>query len=123
MSGGFTWGTYVTDDGRPFSLRVNDTYFSAEERGWTGADGFGYFPLPRQWLPRRVIGIDLDGHPQTAIAATLESLIWTGESSSFAVLGNDGALVVCTVIGRLAEDLTRAPAAAALTAQRRGPRS
>jgi len=109
MASEFVWGEYIDDDGGIWAIKVNATYFDAIERGWFADDGTGHPPLPRQWKPRRVVGVDEFGHGQTAVSPRTDTLIWTGASSSFAVLGNDGSTIVCTVVGRLAEVTSARP--------------
>jgi len=109
MAQGFVWGIYVADDDSAWALRVNATYFSHTERGWDDATGTGLDPLPRQWVPRKVIGLDQNGHPQTAVSPRTDTLLWTGQSSSFSILGNDGSTILCSVIGRLAENTRARP--------------
>lgn len=109
MASDFIWGEYVDDDGGIWALRVNATYFGHSERGWSPDDGTGHPPFPRQWKPRVVLGVDIEGHGQRAISPTTASLIWTGDSSSFSVLGNDGSTILCTVVGRLGEVTSSRP--------------
>jgi len=104
MPSSFIWGEYFDDVGGIWLLRVNSTYFGHVERGWLADDGTGHPPMPRQWKPRRVVGVDFLGHGQTAVSPTTSSLIWTGQSSTFSVLGNDGSTLLCTVVGRLEEE-------------------
>jgi hypothetical protein len=109
MPSQFTWGQYFDDNGGIWAVRVNSTYFGHVERGWTFEDDPNRPPMPRQWLPRRVVGIDEFGHGQTAVSPSTDSLIWSGQSSSFSILGNDGSIILCTVIGRLEENTSKRP--------------
>jgi len=103
MPRGFVWGRYVDNFGNTWALRVDADYATMDERGWDTTNITGLFPLPRGWLPRRVVGVDETGRLQSAISATTDSLLWSGLSSSFAIEANDGSLVICTVTGFEAE--------------------
>jgi hypothetical protein len=100
---GFTWGYYVSDDGNTYAFRVDSDYFGMPERGWTGPAASGTFVYPRGWTPRKVIGIDSDGHKLFAYVATTTADLWTGAAATFTVYGTDELPHTYTVIQRLAE--------------------
>jgi len=107
MTRGFVWGVYIDDSGQPWAKRVDADQVDDPDRGWTLAPG-GMFPFPREWLARRVQGIDDTGRTQVVVVATLDAPLWTGAATAFTVEANDGTLVVAQVIGRLGER-TRGP--------------
>lgn len=104
---GFRWGVYVTDDEASYALQVDAAYLAMPERGWTPADGLGLDPLPRTWLPRKVRGVDADGHRQEAIVARLDADLWTGVTLEFTVEGSDLVLRTVTVTEYLQEEIRR----------------
>ena len=102
MSRGFVWGIYVDDQGLQWAKRVDADQLDDPDRGWERAVE-GMVPLPREWLARRVEGIDDSGRGQATVVARLDAPLWTGDVSTFTVEANDGTLVVATVTSRLGE--------------------
>jgi len=103
MARGFLVSEYVDDDGVPWRLNVEATYATDPPRGWTTGLTPGLPPLPREWSPRVVVGVDSTGRKQRARVATLQADLWTGVASSFTFLGNDGILRQAVVIQRIGE--------------------
>jgi len=103
------WAVYESDVGVSFALRVDADYAQAAERGWTTNGVQALEPYPRAWLARRVIGIDDSGRRQSAVVASVNALLWNGQSSSFSIFGSDGIEYVCTVIEFLQERTEPAP--------------
>jgi len=107
MTRGFVWGVYVDDLGVAWAKRVDADQLEDADRGWTVAPA-GLSPLPREWLARRVQGIDDTGRTQTTVVATLDAPLWVGSVSTFTVEANDGTVVAANVVARLGE-LRRTP--------------
>jgi hypothetical protein len=103
MPRGFVWGVYVDDGGGVWRLAVNADYLDQPQRGWVVADPDVTAPLPRSWLPRKVIGVTDDGRRRAAIVASLAADLWTGTSSSFEIEGSDQVFYPCSVIGSRGE--------------------
>ena len=106
MPRGFDWAVYETDDGRLFALRVDADSVSRGDRGWLTANVSQTNPLPRSWLPRIVVGIDVQGHIRHTRIGRLDAPLWTGASLTFVYEANDGSTQTATVIGRRQERLT-----------------
>lgn len=103
MPRSFLNSEYLDDDGVPWRLRVRADYALDPNRGWVTGETPGLPPLPRLWLPRRVVGVDASGRVQHAIIATTSAPLWTGAASSFLFIGNDGATYAATVTGHQGE--------------------
>ena len=103
MPRGFVWAVYVDDDGGQWGLLVDADYVQDADRGWITDGAETLFPMPRQWLPRKVIGIDELGRTQYAIAGSLAAAIWTGLVPTFVFTANDGISRVADITGRLQE--------------------
>jgi hypothetical protein len=100
---GYVWAVYHDDNGTAWSLRVDRDYADMGERGWVLVGDVFPPVFGRGWAPRRVLGYDELGHQQTAIVATTEADLWTGETTQFTILGTDELAHTCTVIGRMQE--------------------
>jgi hypothetical protein len=100
---GYVWCVYQDDNAFIWRLRVNEDYVIQPERGWVLADVDATFPLPRLWLPRKVVGVDEEGRRRHATVATLEADLWTGAVASFLIEGSDQAFRPCQVIASLDE--------------------
>ena len=94
---------YVDDDGIPWRLLVDADYGLDVNRGWTTGLTPGLPPFPRQWEPRRVIGIDPSGRKQSTRIAALDAPLWTGEATAFFFTATDGFNYAATVIARVGE--------------------
>lgn len=103
MIRGYSWAKYTADDGSQWALLVDADYISQPERGWGEGDAEGLYPVPRGWLPRKVMGIDSSGRIQTAIVASVDAPLWTGAVSTFSVESTDGTTATCVVTKRLQE--------------------
>jgi hypothetical protein len=103
MPRGYVWATYFDDNEEAWALQVNAEYVGMQERGWQTANVQLVHPMPRGWLPRKVFGYDVDGNRCWAVIPDVASLLWTGASSSFAIITNDGAVAIVTVAGRVSE--------------------
>jgi hypothetical protein len=97
------WATYYDDLENPWAIRVNASYAEMVERGWNTANVDLLFPLPRQYVPRKVFGYDDDGNRRFAVIGHVEALVWTGQSSTFAIIANNGATALVHVAGRYSE--------------------
>jgi len=106
---GFIWAEYQTDSGQVFALRVDRDYFAESPRGWISQAASPTPGLPRQSLPRTVVGLDEVGSRRRAIVASTSADLWTGAATTFVVQGSDQVDHVCTVIERLAERLVGPP--------------
>lgn len=98
MGRGYTWGDYRDDDGNEWALAVDSDYITDPDRGWTLAGDTGLVPLPRQWRPRRVIGIDSRGGKQQAVVGSVEASLWTGAVTTFTFKPNSGETETATVV-------------------------
>jgi hypothetical protein len=106
MPRGLVRCTYVTDVGTEFWLWVDRDAAADPNRGWVEAPLGALYPLGRQWLPRRVIGLDSDGHTRYTRIGNVGAALWLGNATTWAYEGTDQALHVATVVGRQEE---RAP--------------
>lgn len=109
MSRGYVWGLYESDDGNTYALRVDADYAAQSERGWAYPAPSGTPVYPRGWSPRKVVGLDENGHPRHAIVATVAADLWTGVASTFTISGTDETEHTCTVIRSLGERLKMRP--------------
>src|SRR5215469_7662687 len=109
MPRGFVWAAYFSDDGRQFALRVDADEAQQPERGWTVIDDVATVPFPRGWLPRRVRGIDENGHPRSTRVATTDADLWTGVVGVFTIEGSDQLMHQVTVLGRDQENTRARP--------------
>lgn len=103
MAREFLVSEYLDDDGTPWRLRVDGDYGLMADRGWVSGLTPGLPPLPREWLPRRVVGVDPTGRMIFARVATLSAPLWTGAATEFQFRASDGAFYVAKVIGRDSE--------------------
>jgi len=98
--------TYVTDLGLSYWLWVDRDSQLDANRGWVLAPSGTLAPLGRQWLPRRVVGVDELGHTRYTRVGSVTALLWTGQALTWVYEGTDSQLHVATVVGRQEE---RAP--------------
>lgn len=106
MPRGYRWAVYETDDGRLFGLRVDADSIAAGDRGWLTAGAETTNPLPRGWLPRIVVGLDVSGHIRHTRIGRVDAPLWTGASTTWTFEASDRSVQVATVIGRRQERLT-----------------
>jgi hypothetical protein len=109
MPRGFEWVLYEADTGEVFALQVDSDYVLQPQRGWTAAAPAGAVPLPRQWLPRCVVGVEPSGRQHRAIVASTGADLWTGARADFDIVDSNGELQTCTAFKRLAESAGRRP--------------
>lgn len=95
--------TYVTDSGQAFWVWVDRDSLADANRGWVLSPSGTQTALARQFLPRRVIGVDAEGHTRYSRIATVNAPLWTGAVSSWSYEGTDRLLHQATVVGRQAE--------------------
>lgn len=92
---GFDWAVYRDDVGRSWALFVDVDSIADPARGWLQpADAFA--PLPRAWLPRRVVGVDPEGHRRAVRVGTDQCDLWTGFVTTWSMEATDGTLVPIT---------------------------
>lgn len=103
MPRGFTVSEYLDDDGVPWRLEVDADYALDPDRGWVSGLTPGLPPLPREWRPRYVIGVDASGRRQRTRVATTTARLWTGAAQSFFFTQNNGINAQATVIARRGE--------------------
>jgi hypothetical protein len=106
MPRGLARCTYVTDLGLSFWLWVDRDSLADVNRGWVQSPTGTLAPLGRQWLPRRVVGVDDQGHTRYTRVGTADCPLWTGGAASWSYEGSDGLSHTATVVGRQEE---RAP--------------
>lgn len=92
-----------------YAFKVDADYALMPERGWTGPAATGTTIYPRGWTPRKVIGLDEEGHPRFAYVASTVADLWTGVITSFTINGSDELPHSCNVIKRLAERMGQRP--------------
>lgn len=105
MTAGRTKGIYTADDGAStFYMEVPNNLFAEGGLGWTGpAAGSTYDRLPRRLKPRKVWGVGTNGKRYSAICATNASTLYTGTTSSWTSVENDGTTMTVTRTGRVGE--------------------
>lgn len=103
MPRGLARCTYVTDLGLSFWLWVDRDSLADTSRGWVVAPSGTLAPLGRQWLPRRVVGVDADGHTRYTRVGRVDAALWTGGVSTWTYEGTDSLAHVATVVGRQEE--------------------
>lgn len=103
MPRGFIAAEYVDDDSTVWRLRVDADEAQELSRGWAPITDASIPPLPRGWLPRRVVGIDSSGRQQTARVGTVFADLWTGAATTFVLMLSDGTTDTATVVARQAE--------------------
>lgn len=103
MPRGYVWCDYVADDGALFALRVDADYQLQPQRGMALAESPGQIPVPRGWIPRRVVGLEASGRRHTAVVGHLGADLWTGASTAFDIVDTNGDIQTCTVIRYLRE--------------------
>ena len=103
MPRGFVWSVYIDDNLELWRLRVNADYVDEDSRGWVPADPSAVDPLPRTWVPRKVVGVDSTGRTRSAIVASTEAALWTGAVTTFSLEASDGLFYPVSVTARLEE--------------------
>jgi len=106
---GYVWAYYESDDGNTYAFHVDADYAAQPERGWVAPAAHGTFVYPRGWTPRKVVGLDSDGHPREALVATTSADLWTGVATSFVINGSDELPHTINVTRRLAERMRMRP--------------
>lgn len=96
---------YVTDAGLNFWLWVDRDTQADLSRGWALASTATQTALARQALPRRVIGVDSEGHTRYTRIGTVTAPLWTGTVTSWTFEGSDRLMHIATVVGRQQERL------------------
>lgn len=109
MPRGFGWFLYEADTGEIFALQVDEDYALQPQRGWIPAAPGSAPPLPRQWSPRLVLGVELSGRKQRAVVASTSCSLWLGEVNTFDIVDSNGEIQTCTVYTRQAESAARRP--------------
>jgi len=99
--------TYVTDAGDEFWVWVDRDSLGDANRGWVEAPLGALFPLGRQWLPRRMVGLDSDGHTRYTRIGNVGAALWTGAATQWAYEGSDQVQHVATVVARQEERPSR----------------
>lgn len=103
MARGFVFAIYQDDDGLLWRLRVDADHAAELSRGWLTEGAEELPPLPRGWLPRRVVGLDTSGREQAARVATVDADLWTGTAISFELMLSDGSTDTALVVARQGE--------------------
>lgn len=107
MPRGFTTSIYVDDDGNAWSLRVDADEQLESSRGFDAAGDLPLSPLPRGWLPRRVVGLDSSGSAQHARVGRVDADLWTGVATNFVLMLSDGTADTAVVVALQRELRTR----------------
>ena len=103
MPRGFAVSEYLDDNGVPWRLRVDADYSTMPDRGWVSGATPDLPPLPREWFPRKVLGVDASGKVQEARIGAVTAALWTGAAAEFQFRASDGAFYFATVIARVGE--------------------
>lgn len=103
MPRGFISAIYVDDDDQPWRLRVDADEAEELSRGWEPVGDLVLAPLPRGWLPRRVVAIDSSGRQQAARVGRVDADLWTGAATDFVLMLSDGTTDTATVVARQQE--------------------
>lgn len=103
MPRGYVWAIYTADSGAQFALAVDADYQLQLGRGFVALAEPGLAPLPRGWLPRRVVGVEPSGRAHTATVASTAAPLWDGSEATFDIVDSNGELQTCTVVRWLAE--------------------
>lgn len=103
MPRGFLVSEYLDDDGVPWRLNVDADYATDQARGWVTGTTPGLPPLPREWSPRIVMGIDPTGRVIRTRVATTSAPLWTGAAPEFQFRASDGAFYFAVVFRRVGE--------------------
>ena len=98
--------TYVTDAGASFWVWVDRDSQADANRGWSVAPAGTLTALARQSLPRRLVGVDGDGHTRYIRIGTVSAPLWTGLVATWSFEGTDRLVHTATVIGRQQEQLS-----------------
>lgn len=93
----------MTDAGLSYWVWVDRDSQADSSRGWAIAPAGTLTGLARQFLPRRVIGVDAEGHTRYTRIGTVSAPLWTGAASTWSYEGTDGLSHVATVVGRQEE--------------------
>jgi hypothetical protein len=97
----------VTDAGDSFWLWVDRDALADLNRGWVQSPTGTLAPLGRQWLPRRVVGVDSDGHTRYTRIGNVGAALWIGNATTWSYEGTDRELHVATVVARQEERPSR----------------
>ena len=100
---GYSVASYVDDFGAIWRLLVEAEYALDPPRGWATGLEAGLTPLPRQWMPRVVVGLDNTGRKVRTRVASMDADLWTGAETHFFIIANDGVHYWADVIARLDE--------------------
>ena len=103
MPRGLVRCVYLTDLSTPFWLWVDRDSQADPNRGWDLAPFGELWSLPRQFLPRRVVGLDADGHVRYTRVGHVGAQLWLGNATTWSYEGTDQLLHTATVIGRQEE--------------------
>ena len=109
MTRGFVWGRYVSDDGFTYALQVDADYHAQTDRGWTTPATAGMPIYPRRWIPRKIVGLDEEGHPHKAVAATPNCPLWVGQVTTFIFNASDQLPHTAHVVATLTERRAQHP--------------
>jgi hypothetical protein len=99
-------GVYTSDIlGQDFRRRVDDHFFTQANLNWTNATT--EIPLPGTVRPRHAVGVDASGRRHSVVVPNVTATLWTAPgTTTWEVLGDDGALVPVTVTGLVGEAVT-----------------
>lgn len=98
MPRGFTPAIYVADDDSAWRLQVDADAVLDVHRGWETDGALDLPPLPRGWLPRRVVALDSHGTQQHARIGRVDADLWTGIQTTFEVMLSDGTTDTAVVV-------------------------
>jgi hypothetical protein len=100
-------GIYASDIyATNYRKRVDDHLFTQADIGWAVPIG-GEPGLPGGMRPRHVVGKDDSGRTHSIVAPDTTAAIWADPTNTtFDILGDDGALVTCTITGLVGEAVT-----------------
>lgn len=99
MPRGFEVRNYVDNHGLPWSLLVDADFADDTSRGWVIPVGNPPPRLPREFLPRVVVGVDATGRVLRTRIARVDAPLWTGAQLTFQFRDSEGELRTATIIG------------------------
>lgn len=109
MIRGRVWAIYLTDDLGEYALEVDADYAADPARGFDVPAPSTLVPLPRGWLPRKVIGIEPSGATHAAVVGSPTAPLWSGLVTHFNIEATDGTTITCEVFDRKPEWTSRRP--------------
>jgi hypothetical protein len=110
MAAGRTLGDYKTDLyflPADVAIDVPNNLYADTHLGWTAA-GAGIPRSPRRMTPRHAVGFNAaTGRRGRVIVPDIASDIWTGTTTTWDMIQNDGTALTMTITGLVGEKATK----------------